>query len=155
MFIIIIFVNFPNTFPDCRASSPAFPVTEWKWLHLLSCFADHPPLHAQVSASRPRHQEGLQQRAVPQQARAQRGRSEDLQLPWDRVHHRHRLPEPAGTNCSSHLISCCNSIALLQPWAFKDQWKLKKSSFQVSFSVLLFGLFWAKFKKTVLLSVFL
>lgn len=57
---------------------------------------DHPALHAQVPAARSRHQEGLQQRTVSQQAGAQRGRSEDLQLPRDGLHHRHRLPEPAG-----------------------------------------------------------
>lgn len=58
--------------------------------------SDHPPLHAQVPAPRSRHQEGLQQRTVSKQAGAQRRGSQDLQLPGDRLHHRHRLSEPAG-----------------------------------------------------------
>lgn len=59
--------------------------------------ADHPALDAQVPAPRSRHPQGLQQRAVAQQDGSGRRGRQDLQLFRDRLHHRHRLPEPAGT----------------------------------------------------------
>ncbi|KAM6057031.1 T-box transcription factor TBX22 isoform 2-T2 [Theristicus caerulescens] len=55
---------------------------------------DHPAVHAQVQAPRPRYRPGFSLRPSADPVAAGRGGA-DLLLPGDRVHHRDGLPKPA------------------------------------------------------------